>query len=66
MAGKAPSFKQRVRVALEAARAARVPRLKITDRDGASFDFNFAAEQSTDDTNDFDVIINKRRKAKTQ
>jgi hypothetical protein len=59
--GRAPPFRDRIRVALEAAQAAGVARLKITTRDGASFDFHLKFAEA-DDLNDFDTIAPKTKK----
>lgn len=53
---KAPSFKQRLQTALGAARAASVSRLRVTTRDGATFDFDLNGEQSAAAENDFDAF----------
>jgi hypothetical protein len=53
--GRAPPFNRRVQAALDAARTAGVARVKVTDRDGASFDFDLKSI-APDDLNDFDAI----------
>lgn len=66
--GKAPPFKQRVQAALEAARAAGFPRVRVSTSDGSTFVFS---QQDVDalppdgevDTNDFDEILKKRKAA---
>jgi hypothetical protein len=56
-AGRAPPFAQRIRAALNAARAAGAARVKIVDRDGASFAFDLTGEQSSEaEANDFDMF----------
>jgi hypothetical protein len=51
---RSPAFKQRLLAALEAARAAGVARVKITDG-GRVFDFDLQSA-STDNLNDFDTL----------
>jgi hypothetical protein len=65
--GKAPPFRQRLLAALEAARAAGFARVRVSTRDGATFDFDLDAKtaEPTAELNEWDDWSAKR-KAKLQ